>query len=430
MNRERSSGVLLHPTSLPGGRLGAEAYRFVDWLADAGQSWWQVLPLGPPDSFRSPYSAVSAFASSHKLLASPRGRVLRAELAGFRERHAYWIEDYVAFAGRDAVADQARFDREWTALREYAAVRGVRLIGDVPIFVSRDSVDVQAHHELFLTGEVAAAAPDFFASKGQLWGSALYDWKRVREDGYRWWIERFRRTFELVDLARVDHFRGFVAAWAVKKGASNAARGRWQRGPGAALFRAVDAEFGHLSLIAEDLGVITPAVHRLRDELRLPGMRISQHAFFGRRTSPHRIENHTELSVAYTGTHDNDTAIGWWRGLSRERRRQTGLDPKQPNWDLIRFTFSSPAFLAVVPMPDILGLGSSARMNRPGTTRGNWRWQLEPGQLTKELAARLRAETESAGRTVIDTTRTSRTTELEGILSVAWPALVSLMTRD
>lgn len=398
MNRERSSGVLLHPTSLPGGRLGAEAYRFVDWLADAGQSWWQVLPLGPPDSFRSPYSAVSAFASSHDLVAAPRARVSRAELDVFRERHGYWIDDYARFAGRDAVADQVRFDREWSALRRYAAARGVRLIGDVPIFVSHDSVDVEAHPELFLTKEVAAAAPDFFASKGQLWRSALYDWKRVREDRYRWWIERFRRTFELVDLARVDHFRGFVAAWAVKKGAPNAARGRWQRGPGAALFRAVDMELGHLPLIAEDLGVITPPVHRLRDELDLPGMRISQHAFFGRPTSPHRIENHTELSVAYTGTHDNDTAIGWWRSLSPERRRKTGLDPKEPNWGLIRFTFSSPAFLAVVPVQDVLGLGSSARMNRPGTTRGNWRWQLEKGQLTDELAVRLRDETAAAGR--------------------------------
>ena len=398
MKRERSSGVLLHPTSLPAGRLGGDAYRFVDWLAAAGQSWWQVLPLGPPDSFRSPYNSVSAFASSHQLIAAPRARVSQAELDAFRERHTYWIDDYVRFAGRDALSDQVRFDREWSALREYAAARGVRLIGDVPIFVSHDSVDVQAHPELFLTKEVAAAAPDFFASKGQLWGSALYDWKRVREDGYRWWIARFRRTFEHVDLARVDHFRGFVAAWAVKKGAPSAARGRWQRGPGAALFQAVDAKLGRLSLIAEDLGVITPAVRRLRDELGLPGMRISQHAFFSRRSSPHRIENHIEASVAYTGSHDNDTAMGWWRSLSPERRRHTGLDPREPSWGLIRFTFSSPAFLAIVPMQDVLGLGNRARMNRPGTTRGNWRWQLEPGQLTKELAARLREETESAGR--------------------------------
>jgi 4-alpha-glucanotransferase len=398
MNRERSSGALLHPTSLPGGRLGAEAYRFVDWLEAAGQSWWQVLPLGPPDPFRSPYNAVSAFASSHQLVAAPRSRVTRAEIAAFRERHGYWIEDYIRFAGPDAVADQVRFDREWGALREYAAARGVRLIGDVPIFVAHDSVDVHAHPELFLTKEIAAAAPDFFASKGQLWGSALYDWQRVREDGYRWWIERFRRTFELVDRARVDHFRGFVAAWAVKKGAPNAVRGRWQRGPGAALFHAVDAELGHLPLIAEDLGVVTPPVRRLRDELGLPGMRISQHAFFSRPSSPHRLENHTEASVAYTGSHDNDTAIGWWRSLTQERRRRTGLDPKEPNWGLIRFTFSSPAFLAIIPVQDVLGLGSSARMNRPGTTRGNWRWQLEQGQLTDALAARLRDETAASDR--------------------------------
>jgi 4-alpha-glucanotransferase len=398
MRRERSSGVLLHPTSLPGGRLGVEAYRFVDWLAEAGQSWWQVLPLGPPDPLRSPYNAVSAFAASHQLVAAPRARVSRAELDAFRERHTYWIEDYVRFGGRNALSDQVRFDREWSALREYAAARGVRLIGDVPIFVAHDSVDVHAHPELFLTTEVAAAAPDFFAAKGQFWGSALYDWKRMHDDGYRWWIERFRRTFELVDLARVDHFRGFVAAWAVQKGAPNAVRGRWQRGPGAALFRAVHMELGHPPLIAEDLGVITAPVRRLRDELGLPGMRISQHAFFGRRTSPHRIENHTVTSVAYTGSHDTDTAMGWWRSLSPARRRQTGLDPNEPNWSVIRFTFSSPAFLAIVPVQDVLGLGSGARMNRPGTTSGNWRWQLEQGQLTDELAARLREETAGARR--------------------------------
>jgi 4-alpha-glucanotransferase len=398
MDRRRSSGVLLHPTSFPDGRLGKQAYRFVDWLAAAGQSWWQMLPLGPPDSFGSPYNAVSAFASSQKLLDAPRARVTRAELDAFRERHAFWIDDYVRFAGTDAIADQVRFDREWRDLRAYAAARGVRLIGDVPIFVSRRSVDVKANPELFLTGEVAAAAPDYFAVKGQLWGSALYDWRRLRVEGYGWWIERFRRTFELVDMARVDHFRGFVAAWAVKEGAPNAARGRWQHGPGAALFHAVDAALGDLPLIAEDLGVITPAVRRLRDELGLPGMRIAQHAFFGRRSSPHRIENHTVASVAYTGSHDNDTALGWWRSLTPAQQRQTGLDPKEPSWSLIRFTLSSPAFLAVIPIQDVLGLGSRARMNRPGTTRGNWRWRLEYGQLTDALAARLREETAAARR--------------------------------
>ncbi len=398
MDRRRSSGVLLHPTSFPDGRLGKQAYRFVDWLADAGQSWWQVLPLGPPDSFGSPYNAVSAFASSHELVAAPRSRVTRGEIDAFRARHAYWIDDYVRFAGPAAVVDQVRFDREWRALRNYAAARGVRLIGDVPIFVSHESVDVKANPDLFLTREVAAAAPDFFAAKGQLWGSALYDWRRLREDGYRWWIERFRRTFELVDLARVDHFRGFVAAWAVKRGARNAARGRWQHGPGAALFHAVDADLGDLPLIAEDLGVITPAVRRLRDALGLPGMRIAQHAFFGKRSSPHRLENHTVTSVAYTGSHDNDTALGWWRSLTPAQRRQTGLDPKEPSWSLIRFTLSSPAFLAVIPMQDVLGLGSRARMNQPGTTRANWRWRLESGQLTDALAARLQEETAASGR--------------------------------
>jgi 4-alpha-glucanotransferase len=319
-------------------------------------------------------------------------------VAAFRERHAYWLEGYARHGSRDAVEGQVRFDREWRALRAYAADRGVRLIGDVPIFVSRRSVDVRTRPELFLAGEIAAAAPDHFSSTGQLWGSALYDWRRVREEGYRWWIERFRRTFELVDMARIDHFRGFVAAWAVKADARSAAHGRWQRGPGASLFRAAEAALGRLALIAEDLGVVTPAVHRLRDELGLPGMRISQHAFFGSSSSPHRLENHTVDSVAYTGSHDNDTAVGWWRSLDPQRRRQTGLDARDPAWSLIRFTFSSPAFLAIVPAQDVLALGSSARMNLPGTTRGNWRWRLEQGQLTSRLAARLREETARASR--------------------------------
>ena len=267
-----SSGVQLHPTSLPGGRLGADAYAWVDWLADAGQTWWQMLPLGPPDRHRSPYKAASAFAAWPGLLAEPRAPVSKSEELDFREREAYWIEDWARFGPRGAVADQVRFDREWAALRAYAAQRGVRIIGDVPIYVAPGSADHRAHPELFQAGAVAGTPPDAYTDKGQLWGNPLYDWPAMQRRGYRWWVDRLRRTFALFDVARIDHFRGFVAYWAVPARAQHALSGRWRRGPGRAVFdaaaRALDRE---LPLIAEDLGVITPAVERLRDGLGLPG---------------------------------------------------------------------------------------------------------------------------------------------------------------
>ena len=399
MNLPRSSGVLLHVTSLPGGRLGKEAYRFVDWLADAGQSWWQVLPLGPPDADGSPYMASSAFAAWPELLAAPRARVTRAELAAFREREAYWIGGWERYAGPGAVEDQVRFDREWRALRGYAADRGVRLIGDIPIYVAQEGADQLDHPELFQPGLWAGAPPDALSSSGQLWGNPLYDWSAMRRDGYRWWIERLRRTSALFDLSRIDHFRGFVSYWAVRAGMKTARTGCWRRGPGEALFRAAEQELGGLPLIVEDLGVITPAVHALRDRLGLPGMVVLQFAFGGGRDNPHRPENHRRNLVVYTGTHDTDTAVGWWRSLPRATRAKTGLDPEEPNWSLIRMAFRSPGAIALVPAPDVLGLDSSGRMNLPGT-RGphNWSWRLEPGRLTQALAERLREETRKARR--------------------------------
>ncbi len=373
MDLGRSSGVLLHPTSLPGGRLGNEAYRFVDWLAAAGQSWWQVLPLGPPDEYGSPYNSISAFASSAGLLERPRARVTRHELASFRARHAYWIDDYISIAGGSALADQVRFEREWGALRAYAATRGVGVIGDLPMFVAPGSVDVRAHPGLFRADALAGARPDVFNRRGQLWGSALYDWPALRRSGYRWWIERLRRTLELVDIARLDHFRGFVAAWAVPKGHRTAARGRWQRGPGAALFAAAEAELGRLPLIAEDLGRITEPVERLRVALGLPGIRVLQFGFEGSLDNPHRLGNITESSVVFTGTHDNDTTVGWFRSLASSRRAATGLDEAEPHWSLVALALASPARLAIVPAQDVLGLGSEARMNMPAGKRATGR---------------------------------------------------------
>ena len=271
MNLARSAGVLLHVTSLPGGTLGAEAERFVDWLAEAGQSWWQILPLGPPDEFGSPYRAASAFAAWRGLLAEPEAPVDPAEAEAFRERERAWIEDWLRFAGEDALDDQVRFDREWSALRADAAERGVRLIGDVPIYVAPGSADQVGHPELFLEGVVAGAPPDPLAPEGQLWGNPVYDWDALAARGYSWWIERLRRTFELVDLTRVDHFRGFAQFWAVPADAATADAGEWREGPRAALFRAAEAALGPLPVVAEDLGLITPDVVALREELGFPG---------------------------------------------------------------------------------------------------------------------------------------------------------------
>jgi 4-alpha-glucanotransferase len=402
MKLHRASGILLHPTSLPNGVLDDWAYRFVDWLAAAGQRWWQVLPLGPPEGMtKSPYMSPSAFAGSPQLLASPRARVSRDEARAFRARNAYWIDDWLAWAdanGAGTLEDQVRFEREWNALRAYAADRDVKLFGDIPIYVAHRGADHTAHPGLFRRGLVAGVPPDAFAKTGQLWGNPLYDWGAMRADGFRWWIERLRRTFELVDLTRIDHFRGFVAYWAVPEGNSTAVKGRWLRGPGRDLFAAVAAELGSLPVVAEDLGVITEPVVRLRKELGFPGMVVLQFALGGDPRNPHLPQNHERESVVYTGTHDNDTTVGWWESLSEAERAWTELDPADPAWSLIEVAWGSRAALAFAPMQDVLGLGSEARMNLPGTEHGNWEWRFGKRDLTDGRAARLRALTERERR--------------------------------
>jgi 4-alpha-glucanotransferase len=280
------------------------------------------------------------------------------------------------------------------------------LLGDVAIYVAPGSADHRAHPELFQSGVVAGAPPDAYSHDGQLWGNPLYDWPALRRRGYRWWVDRLRRTLDLFDLVRIDHFRGLVAYWAVPEGARTAAAGRWKRGPGRALFRALQAALGELPIVAEDLGVITPAVEALREELGLPGMIVIQFGFDpADLDSPHRLERHVENRIVYTGTHDNDTARGWYESLPAAQRAEVdaalsraGVAGEEPWWALIRYAFSSPARVAMIQAQDVLGLGSDARMNVPGKASASWRWQMHPGALTGALAQRLREATEESGR--------------------------------
>lgn len=396
----------LHLTSLPDGRLGPSARDFVDWLAHAGQSVWQVLPVSVPDEHGSPYKSPSAFAASPALLEHPDAPVSEHELAGFAERESYWVQSWTDFGGD--LADQVRFAREWADLRAYAAERGVRIMGDVPIYVAPDGADVQAWPELFRTEAVGGCPPDAYAATGQLWGNPLYRWDVIAADGYRWWVERLRRTFELFDYVRLDHFRGFVAYWAIPEGDATAMGGRWEPGPGRALFDAVTAALGSLPMLAEDLGDIDAPVVELRRELGLPGMGVLQFGFTPwDPANIHHPRHLREDQVVYTGTHDNDTVVGWWsqlpsdsRDMVRDVARQLGVGAdvdREPSWALIEIAQAMPCQLAMTQAQDVLALGSEARMNTPGV-EGGWQWRLEPGALNGANAERLRAITGAAGR--------------------------------
>jgi 4-alpha-glucanotransferase len=417
----RRSGVQLHVTSLRSGRLDADAYAFVDWLAAAGQSYWQVLPLNPPDRWGSPYKSRSAFACSPRLLGEPDAAVSAGEEQDFGEREAFWIGDWArAGGGRRAVRDQVRFEREWLALRRHARDRGVAIVGDLPLYVARDSVDHRSHPALFHPQLLAGAPPDDFAPRGQLWGNPVYDWPAMRRRRYRWWVERLRRSARLFDLVRLDHFRGLVAYWAVPAGSRDARGGRWLRGPGAAPLLTARAELGELPLIAEDLGVITPPVERLRQRLGVPGMAVLQFLYEpdedGARGGRSKgagagagaedpLESGSRGRVLYTATHDQTTLAGWWSSLDAAARAplQRALDARKirradPAWSLIDLAQSSPAPLVVMQAQDLLGLPDSARMNTPGRASGNWSWQLPAGALTAPLARRLREATRRAER--------------------------------
>ena len=385
---QRSSGIQLHLTSLPGGRLGPEAYRFADWLAAAGQSWWQLLPLNPPDRHRSPYKARSAFAAWPGLLESPRAPVAKERELDFRERNAYWIGDWERLGGRGAVADQVRFDREWGALRRYCEERGIRLLGDVAIYVAPDSVDHRAHPELFQDGVVAGAPPDAFSKTGQLWGNPLYDWPALQRRGYRWWVERMRRTLSLFDVARIDHFRGFVAYWAVPRRRLDArSPARWKRGPGRAGVRARSSR--ELGLPVRGRGPRpdhaagrAPArrARPARDAgpaVRVRARRAAQRASAGATTSS--TDSSTPAPTTTTPrVGSSSRSIRARRAVLDAELAARGIfERREPWWGLIRLAMSSPARVAMLQAQDVLGLGSEARMNDPtrssaATGAGSW----------------------------------------------------------
>jgi 4-alpha-glucanotransferase len=510
----RGAGVLLHVTSLPSrygiGDIGPPAFGWIDRLCDAGQSWWQALPLGPTGYANSPYQELSSFAGNW-LLISPDVLVkegflrasdcqdcsfpadfvdyeavatfkrslvetawnnfcdgvrpdLRPAYEQFCSSQAHWLEDYALFRALktrcngayyldwpselvrrspqaiaqarqelDTEIHKVRFAqfllfRQAGTLKEYARLKGVGIIGDLPFFVSPDSSDVWANPELFHLDEqrrprfVAGVPPDYFSAQGQLWGNPVYDWDTLKRSGYRWCLDRLRALLDYVDIIRIDHFRGFAAAWHTPAGAPTAQSGSWVRGPGGDFFEAAKREFGELPFIAEDLGLITPDVLDLRDTYQLPGMRVLQFGFDGNSNNPHLPHNYAHNAVAYTGTHDNNTTRGWfealpdsqkqiiWNYLGRSSGESRGIAPV-----LISLVWSSAAALAIAPLQDLLNLGAGARMNVPGRTEGNWRWRCTETMLSEPVFGRLREITRVSSR--FRDNRTANVTTYEPILS-------------
>jgi len=475
MQTGRASGILLHPTSLPGpfgiGELGDEAHRFIDFLASSNQRLWQVLPLGPTGYADSPYASFSSFAGNHLLISlghlvkegllnemllrnTPTfpaasvdyGTVIAFKMPllwqsfeAFKTRatpeqqeaaeqfyttNKYWLNDYALFmalkdeyhgapwtqwapdiasrksaalaAWQERLASRTSFHKylqyqfysQWAELKHYAATREIRIMGDLPIFVAHDSADVWAHPEMFYLDEagnptvISGVPPDYFSITGQRWGNPLYRWDVLAQTGYAWWIDRFRSVLGLVDLVRLDHFRGFQAYWEIPAEEETAIKGRWVPGPGAELFKALENALGRVPVIAEDLGVITPDVVALRKQFNFPCMRVLQFAFSSDSRNEHLPHNFERETLVYTGTHDNDTTIGWYnsRGASEQHtvREYLATEGSNVHLDLIRLALSSVADLAIVPMQDLLGLGGEARMNMPGRATGNWTWRYQP----------------------------------------------------
>ena len=438
----RRAGLLLHPSSLPSGTL-ADAGRWLDFMQAAGMGVWQMLPLGLPLAGLSPYQCASAFAVNPALFTDEG--VDEDGFAAWHASQAHWLDDFALFMAikqqqggaswtvwpqplrdrkpealaafareRGPVLDaimraQYRAARQWQALRDAARMRGIQFFGDMPIFVAHDSADVWAHRDLFLldeTGEptvVTGVPPDYFSETGQRWGNPHYNWAAMQADGFLWWRQRLAAHFEWFDLVRIDHFRGLAAAWSIPAGEPTAMQGVWVDAPGEALLQALIDALGRLPLVAEDLGIITPDVVALKEKFGLPGMAVLQFSFDDHDDNPHKPRNMTPATVAYTGTHDNDTTAGWWASLSDGARQyamqQLGVsDPATMLDSMITTVLDSAAALAVLPLQDVLGLGSSARMNIPGTESGNWTWRFDWSQLPPDLAPGLLKKLQKAHR--------------------------------
>jgi 4-alpha-glucanotransferase len=492
---QRSSGILAHPTSFPGphgiGDLGDGSNRFIDWLAAAGQTIWQLMPLVPTGEGNSPYSSPSAFAGNPLLISLEKlvdeglldqhhvttefgfpddhveyvhcrrfkmerirwaferfdhdpPRDLAEAFAAFQAEESSWLLDFARFmaikhehdgkgwldwepglslrapaalaAADERLAREIRFHeftqylfrRQWDRVRAYAHDRNVQIIGDIPIFVAHDSADVWANQEQFLLDEtgrpavVAGVPPDYFSADGQLWGNPHYDWAKMRADDYAWWVSRFRNTLSVVDVIRIDHFRGFAAAWTVPAGAPTSASGWWTKGPGRSVFDAATNRLGDVPIVVEDLGLITADVFELRRDLGFPGMAVLQFAFDGDPGNVYIPHNYRDSLLVYTGTHDNQTTVGWFQNLDDQTRARVqtylGGDGHDIAWDLIRLALASIAEIAIAPLQDVLRLGDEARMNTPGRPEGNWAWRFRAEQLDFGLAAGLARLTEIYGR--------------------------------
>ena len=485
---ERSSGILFHPTSLPGkygiGTLGKEAYAFIDFLKKSKQKLWQIFPLGPTGYGDSPYQSFSSFAGNPYLIdfdllieahllseedlrdiffgdneehidygaiynqkypllrkayenfKSSDNNEMKGSLENFKRENSSWLNDYSLYISlknhfnglpwnewaqdiknredgamhhyRNELADdieyhnfiQFLFFKQWGDVKRYANENGIKIIGDIPIFVAADSSDAWANPEIFLFDKerkpvkVAGVPPDYFSATGQLWGNPLYNWEKLKETNYSWWVERVRANLSTCDIIRIDHFRGFEAYWAVPYGDDTAINGQWEPGPGIDLFNAIKSQLGELPIIAEDLGLMTQGVIDLREATGFPGMKILGFAFDSGEENDYLPHTYTKNCVVYTGTHDNDTLVGWFQ-KAKEEDRQFARDylnsraDDEIHWDAIRGAWSSVACMAISPVQDFLGLGSEARINTPGVASGNWQWRLKQGVLNNELAERI-----------------------------------------